>query len=247
MATPALKSLLGAIAGATALSLVTASTAQAAVLNYAFEVKIDQGPYTGIHRGSFRFDDAKLAPCFTMPGNNCATPGDSGLSIVFNFLGNTYTQESDADYSGGREIQNPQDPAGPPVIIPPFKFASVYYFPEQEAKGRNPFLLSLLVMDPESETNFAILGSKFSLGFSKYDDPNNIDDADDPNYAVGKVTYTRLPGLPPEEPSPCQLDPDSCNPAAVPEPSEIAGSVAAVGLLGLVWRVRRKRTPLKLK
>ncbi|MDX2240157.1 MAG: hypothetical protein NW224_05690 [Leptolyngbyaceae cyanobacterium bins.302] len=241
MATPALKSLLGAIAGATALSLVSATTTQAAVLNFAFEVKIDQGPYSGTHKGSFRFDDTKLAPCFTVPSQNCATPGDSGLSITFNFMGNTYTHESDVDYNGGREVEDPQNPTGPRVVMPPFKFASVYYYPDQEKKGLNPYLLSLLVMAPTSDVNFAILGNSFRIGFPTYGDAGNS------AFDLGKITYSRLPGTQPGDPSPCQLDPDSCNPAAVPEPSEIAGSVVAVGLVGLFWRFRRRRTPLKLK
>ncbi len=238
MAKPALKSLLGTIAGATVLTLVEIGAAEAAVLNYTFEVKIDQGPYAGVHKGSFKFDDAKLVPCVSSPGYNCATPGNSGLSLLFNFMGNTYTEKSDVDYSGGRLITNSQ---GEVVKIPPLQFSALYYIPSLEKAGLNPYLLSLVVMPANSQTSFALVGYDFRAGFGTYEQANSPDF----NVLGAKVSYFRLPKSSPGEPSPCQLSPDSCNPAGVPEPGELAGSAVAAGLLTLLWRSRRKKAILK--
>lgn len=236
MARFALKPLLGAIAGATALSCLSPAVAEAAVLRYGFDVTINRGTNAGSNfRGTFEFDDSKLVPCVTAPGNLCATPGDSALRVVFDFMGQRYTEKSDVDYNGRPEFR-----------IPPLKFASLYFIPTLREQGLEPYVLSLLVMAPETQTNFAVLGQVFSFGFPKYSDPMQVGTAEDPTFQVGSVRYTRLPDTRPTDPSPCKTDPDSCNPAAVPEPSEIAGSVVAVGLLGLFWRSRRKKSALKL-
>jgi len=236
MARSALKPLLGAIVGATALTFVSPADAEAAVLRYGFDVTINQGTNAdSTYQGTFEFDDSKLVPCVTSPNDLCATPGDNALKVVFDFMGKRYTEKSDVDYNGRPELR-----------IPPLKFASLYFIPTLKDQGLEPYVLSLLVMAPETQTNFAILGQVFSFGFPKYSDPNQVSTAEDPNFWVGSVKYTRVPELPPEYPSPCQTDPDSCNPAAVPEPSEIAGSVVAVGLLGIFWRSRRKKSPFKL-
>lgn len=230
MARPALKSLMGTIAGATALSLVSIGTAQAAVLNYAFQVRINQGPYQGTHTGAFRFDNASLSPCAVPPLNRpemqCATPSDSGLSVIFNFLGRTYTNTSDFQYT--------------PEAA---KFPALYYYPELEnvpAQWQNifsPYLLSLIVMQPQTTENFAILGNQFFMGFSTIGQINQ-------GTNIGEVFYFRLPTNNPQPPSPCLTNPSSCQGTAVPEPTEIAGTVMAAGILGWLWRSRR-HSPLK--
>lgn len=243
MVKPVLKSLIGAIAGATALSLLTTTTAQAAMFNFAFEVKIDHGPHIGSHRGSFQFEQSRLVSCLYSPNLLCATPTDSALSLSFNFLGNTYSEKDDFHY----EAENA-------------KFAAVYYFASRETVSQelrhlySPYVLSLIVLSPQAEESFAILGDHFFMGFS------SLADAANPARYAGRLSYFQLPDLAPEvpddplkppsvrppkpsDPPPCVTG--TCSSAAVPEPTEIAGSVVAAGLLGLFWKLRRKRIALK--
>ncbi|MDX2229244.1 MAG: PEP-CTERM sorting domain-containing protein [Leptolyngbyaceae cyanobacterium bins.349] len=237
MANPALKSLIGAFAGATALSLGSTSVVEAAVLNFAFEVSINQGPYAGVHKGSFQFDSARLGPCVitTDPNALCATPKDSNLSLIFNLMGTTYTHADDVDYQGVAA-----------------DFPAVYYYPGLENTGTVPYALSYIVMPPKTNISFAVFDVRFFMGF-----PDVGQVATNP--ALGTVTYTRIlspappplppPPLPPAplppappDPSPCELDPASCYVEAAPEPSEIGGTVLAAGLLGLFWRSRRRKS-----
>ncbi|MBF2029776.1 MAG: PEP-CTERM sorting domain-containing protein [Oscillatoriales cyanobacterium C42_A2020_001] len=219
MARPALKSLIAAAAGVTALVVaVEASPVEAAILNYAFEVTIDQGPYAGgIYRGNFKFDDSKLVRCSSASPRLCATPAQSALTLSFTFLNQTYNEQSDADYFTSGQ-----------------SFPAVYYYPERENTTLSPYVLSLIVLPPTSPISFSILGDFFFMGFL------GIGDADDPTKKAGKVSYTLLPDKPPGE-TPCERDPASCEGEAVPEPSEIAGSAVALGLMGLFWRSRRRK------
>jgi len=219
MVNPALKSLIGATVGATALSLVNVCTAQAAVFNLAFRVQIDQGPFQGTHTGSLRFDSAKMVSCPDAPLLKCATPSDDpskdNLSLIFEFMGERYDRTSDFEYATR-------------------KFPAVYASPEL-----NAFALSFIVMPPKSQTSFAILGESFYAGFTNPYQANQ-------GPAIGKVSYFWLNDPKPDPPSPCLTNPASCPGTAVPEPSEIAGSAVAVGLVGLFARSRRKKAKLKL-
>lgn len=227
MASLALKSLIGATASITALGFGGFNTvAEAAVLNYAFEVRIDQGIYRGLHRGAFQFDNSKMTACLTDPTFQCATPGNGDLALSFNFLNNTYTQVDDVDYTG---ISS--------------QFPAIYYDPDLERRGLNPYLLSLIVLPPRANPSFSIIGNRFFLGF------NSIGEAANSANEVGTVSYIRLPDRPPAPlpppPDPCASSSDQCQVEAVPEPAEIAGSVVAVGLLSLFWRSRRRKSAPK--
>ncbi|EKQ70606.1 hypothetical protein OsccyDRAFT_0905 [Leptolyngbyaceae cyanobacterium JSC-12] len=227
MARPALKSLFAAVAGTTALTMaVEASPAKAAILNYAFEVTVTRGSYAGnVYKGSFKFDDAALVPCPQPSVLLCATPAQSALTLSFSFLNQTYNEQSDVDYFSSNQ-----------------SFPAVYYFPNLANTSVEPYALSFVVFPPTSPVSFSVFGDLFFVELSDFDDLR------DPGKAVGTVRYTRLldssPPRLPSDPTPCQVDPDSCNGQAVPEPSEIAGSVVALGLMGLVWRSRRKKATL---
>lgn len=221
MARPALKSLFAAVVGATALvAAVEVSPVKAAILNYAFEVTVDQGPYAGgIYRGNFKFDNSNLVRCSPASTRFCATPAQNALTLSFTFLGQTYNEQSDADYLTSGQ-----------------SFPSVYFYPERVNTTLSPYVLSFIVLPPTSPVSFSILGDYFFTGFS------GIGDANDPAKLSGKVSYTLLPdNKPPGELPPCQVDPKFCEGEAVPEPSEIAGSAVALGLMGLVWRSRRRK------
>lgn len=227
MVTPGLKTWIGAIAGATAIGLMHPITAQAAIFNFAFRVTVDQGPYQGVHTGTFRFDNTRMIDCPNLPNYQCATPRASNLSLTFNFMGTTYTQESDVDFRNETA-----------------QFPAVYYYPEREAlppvSGNpfSPYVLSLIVMPPQTNQSFAILGDSFFTGFNAVHLADKVP-------VTGRVSYFQLPNSSPGTPSPCQIDPDSCQGAAVPEPSEIAGTAIAIGALGLFWRLRRQKTTFK--
>ena len=214
-------SLLGTLAGVTAFtvaSTVGIDPAQAAILNYGFTVSIDQGPYAGTHRGSFRFDTTGMEPCVTNPSRLCATPNSGLLSLQFTFMGNHYDLSSDIDYTN-----------------PTSKFPAVYHYPERATSAFSPYVLSLIVMPPKTTTpSFSILGDYFFMGF------NRVADAANPERIVGQVSYSRLPGGG-AGPIPCEQT-GTCQPAAVPEPGEIAGTAIAGAVLLGIWRSRRQRS-----
>lgn len=226
MGIPGLKQWIGLIAGATAICLMPTTTAQAAILNFAFRVTVDQGPYQGVHTGTFRFDTTRMIDCPNSPKYKCATPTASNLSLLFNFMGTTYTQADDVDF------------------FKPAQFPAVFYYPEREAVPPayrsifSPYVLNLIVMPPQTNESFAILGDSFFTGF------NDVGNADKVPM-TGRVSYFQLPSTSPGLPSPCQLNPASCQGAAVPEPSEIAGTAIAVGVFGLFWRLRRQKGSFK--
>jgi hypothetical protein len=232
MVTPEVKTWIRAIAGATAIGLMHTTTAQATIFNFAFRVTVDQGSYQGVHTGTFRFDTTRMMDCPNSPRYKCATPTASNLSLIFNFMGTTYTQASDVDFANATA-----------------QFPAVYYLPEREAvplESRSlfsPYILSLIVMPPQTNQSFAILGDSFYTGFNAVHEADKVP-------VTGRVSYFQLPNSnpapAPPPPSPCQLNPDSCEgSAAVPEPSEIAGTAIAVGVFGLFWRLRRQKGAFK--
>jgi hypothetical protein len=231
--------LLASTAGVVAtLGISALQPALGATVTYDFSVNIPAGnSYAGTHNGSFSYDDStSLVPCKGTQSVNgqpvqvdtvCAVPEINSLAVQFNFLGNTYTEQQDFDYT----------PNGS-------KFPSLY-FPTVGTIGSAPdFLggLSFLVVPPTSPVGFFIVGSDFFVG--------NIDDGDpyDSGTQVGSVLYALRPITPPDpEPEPPpdtgggDEGDDDGEAVAVPEPSEIAGSAIAVGMLGAAWYWRRKK------
>jgi len=72
------------------------SAAQADVVNYGFTADVTSGVNVGQYYGSLSYDDS------TLTGKGSETIGISqGLSIIFNYLGTTYTEKSDTGYGLG--------------------------------------------------------------------------------------------------------------------------------------------------
>jgi hypothetical protein len=94
--------------------------------------------------------------------------------------------------------------------------------------------LSFLVVPPKADPGFFLLGSEFTVG-----NKGSASEAYFNGELVGLVTYwLKPPTEPGGGPKPCEGS--SC--AAVPEPSELAGGVVSLSLVGLgVWW-RRKVT-----
>jgi len=97
-----------AIAGAACITIgsaVTASSAQALVITNNFRVDITSGTLANqSFFGNFRYDDASL----TGSGLETLDPSNGLQSLSFNFLGTTYTQQSDAGYLDASPDQYPQ-------------------------------------------------------------------------------------------------------------------------------------------
>ena len=66
------------------------SEAQAGVINYGFTVDVTSGANVGQYKGSLSYDDSTL----TRTGSE-NVGRDQGLSILFNYLGTTYTEDND--------------------------------------------------------------------------------------------------------------------------------------------------------
>jgi len=79
-------------AAAALIAVIDTQTAKAATITYDFTVDITSGPLTGTQpTGFFSYDDASLT------GVGLETVGlNDGLSISFNFLGETYSETDDA-------------------------------------------------------------------------------------------------------------------------------------------------------
>lgn len=101
------------------------------------------------------------------------------------------------------------------------------FFPLSATSGG----LSFLVVSPSAPVGFFFVGNTFQIGNTEGDNPYD-------GVEVGKVNYTLRPPDPQPEPPP----PDDGGAVAVPEPSEVAGSVLALGLLGIGWYWRRSKT-----
>jgi hypothetical protein len=223
-----LLTLTATLAG-TALAIGGSAQPAAAVnLSYGFTVNIFAGnPYAGTYRGAFTYDydlaNKPLQPCGG--ANFCATPATHGLTVRFPFLGKTYTEQDDLDFlrTNGLFPQVVYDTPTPTVAN----------------GGLRRLALGFAVIPPTANpTGFFIFGEQFRTG-----ENTDILFAEDGRVqVVGNVAYS-APMFPPAPPPPPPCG-DNC--AAVPEPSEIAGTVVAVGLLGGVWRLRRRRQRLKL-
>lgn len=224
MARPALNPIALTVAGIAALGCVASGApAEAATVTYDFTVDITTGNTVGKYTGNFSFEldpaTNPLRPCSTNSTLLCAFANTHALTLAFNFPGrpnNAYTGADDRD--GGA-------------------FPAVYFTQQNVLVG-----LGFIVGPSATNQSFAILGREFYQGFVDY--PNTTTKAN----LVGAITYAlRPPSGPGSGPGndPCDRDPDSCNPVAVPEPSEIAGSAIAVGLLGgwQVWRKRQRQLP----
>jgi hypothetical protein len=226
MAKHALVICAGSLIGAAAISAAIAPSAKAAFLTYDFTVNVTSGGAIGRYDGNFRFDASKpLILCDAVRGFYCANPVDNNLTVQFDFLGKTYTEKDDSGFN----------------LFPNVVFNS----PVINAQSSQDVALSFLVSPPQAD-GFFIFGGDFRMGrgtdlFSEATSVGNV-----------VIRTLQLPGPQPgpqpgphPEPVPEPCAGDSCT--AVPEPSEIAGSVVALGLLGLVWRSRRKRSTLKVK
>lgn len=97
-----------AIVGAACMAIgsaITASSAQAAIIDYNFQVDATTGNLAGqSFFGSFSYDDAALSdPSIQIidsnTGNSIINATNGLLNLSFNFLGNTYNQTSDSGYS----------------------------------------------------------------------------------------------------------------------------------------------------
>lgn len=231
MANTALKSLLAAAAGATALGLAAIAPAKAATLTYDFTVSLYGEPSVSnpstspiTYKGLFSFDASQPLVNCSSPEEIffCALSGQHNLSVEFGYAGKTYTQQDDRDYGS--------------------LYPAAYFNQTGTLVG-----LSFIVDPSTANTSFAILGREFYQGFSNQEYPQpSKDSTKKAKYKAGEVSYAlRVPDPVPGDPSPCQLDPDSCPTTGVPEPSEIAGSAIAIGLLGMIWRLRRRRVTLK--
>lgn len=136
----------GAIAAGTiSLWSLTSYPADAATLTYGITVDVTQGSYQGIYQGSFSYDNSNpLQPCQDSAAFTCATVKQNKLSVLFNFLGKTYSEKQDTDYEIG--------------------FPAVY-FQNNALAG-----LSFVVTPPTSDISFSILGKSFYIGFDIYPD-----------------------------------------------------------------------------
>lgn len=208
------------------VGVLSSKPAMAATVTYDFTVDVYTGAYVGKYNGSFSYDDS-TAPISCESGGaptSCLTPTDNNLTVLFNFLGNTYTEKNERD-------------SGYPRVF----FPSATNLSLAEANGYGG--LSFLVVSPQAPVGFFFLGYKFRIGNTEGADPYGLE-----NDPVGNVSYTLRPPLPdpqPEptpDPSPDNPPPDDDGATAVPEPSEIGGSALALSLLGIAWYWRRSKT-----
>lgn len=207
------KALISTVAGIAAMvGVLNSKAAMGATVTYDFTVDVYTGAYIGKYNGSFSYDGStQLVPCRSGGVSTvCANRIENNLTVQFDFLGNTYTENQERDLS-----------ADYPRV----------FFPLSETSGG----LSFLVVAPQAPVGFFILGHEFRVGNVEGDNPY------DSGVPVGTVAYTlRSPQPDPQPGPPPDPDPDN-GAAAVPEPSEIAGSTLALGLLGLGWYRRRSK------
>lgn len=86
--------VLTSVATAISVAAISIKPTQAAVINYDFTVDVTSGDNPGQYSGSFRYDDSTLTNTgFEKIGT------ERGLAVVFNYLGNTYTEKDDIDYA----------------------------------------------------------------------------------------------------------------------------------------------------
>lgn len=131
---------VGAIAaGVIPLWHLTANSAQAVTLTYDMTVDVTQGNYQGTYQGSFSYDASEsLKTCQDSFVFTCATVEQNNLSVLFNFLGKTYSENHDRDY----ELDFP-----------------AVYFQDNALAG-----LSLVVTPPTSDIVSRFWARTFTLG-----------------------------------------------------------------------------------
>ncbi len=215
---------LATVAGTTALSFIVATNpAQAARITYNFTIDVSTGQYTGTYQGRFSYDDAVLTGKNPNSGTpeeelESVSPSFGELEVSFNFLGVQYTEEDDAAFS-----------SFPKVYFDNGQFVGLSFL--VTASGSNPgfFIVPKQVKEfgkeVEEKGGFLVGTTNFSFG----------------ELVSTLITYQRVLGGAgdPEDPE----DPT----AAVPEPSEIAGSIFALGLLGLGLKLRKRNKPFQPK
>jgi hypothetical protein len=87
------KSLGVATLAAISFAAVEAMPTQAATIKYNFTANVTSGSNPGQYFGSFQYDDSFLT------GLGLETLGvENSLKVAFNFLGNNFTEEDDADF-----------------------------------------------------------------------------------------------------------------------------------------------------
>ncbi|MEJ1933248.1 PEP-CTERM sorting domain-containing protein [Nostoc sp. NIES-2111] len=87
------KSLSIATLAAISFAAVEAIPTQAATIKYKFTANVTSGSNPGEYLGSFQYDDSFLT------GLGLETLGiEDGLKVTFNYLGETFTEEDDADF-----------------------------------------------------------------------------------------------------------------------------------------------------
>jgi hypothetical protein len=198
---------------AAVVGVLNSKAAMGATVTYDFTVDVYTGAYIGKYNGSFSYaGSTTLVPCKSGGVQTvCANRIENNLTVQFDFLGNTYTENQERDLS-----------ADYPRV----------FFPLSETSGG----LSFLVVSPRAPVGFFILGHTFRVGNTEGDDPYGSEEDN-----VGNVVYKlRLPNPDTQPGPPPDPAPDN-GAAAVPEPSEIAGSTLALGLLGLGWYRRRSK------
>lgn len=228
-----LKTVSAIAAGAISLGSLTSKPAQAVTLTYEMTVDVTQGNYQGTYQGSFSYDNSNpLQPCQNSAAFTCATVKQNKLSILFNFLGKTYSEKQDLDYELG--------------------FPAVY-FQNNALVG-----VSFIVIPPTSDISFSILGKDFYIGFETY--PDN--ETQQGKVGTVSYKLKQLPPTPPPAPTPTPTPPPAPTPPptptptpppaptpppscserceSIPEPSEMAGSALAIALLGLGLKLRPK-------
>ncbi|WP_421656474.1 PEP-CTERM sorting domain-containing protein [Leptothermofonsia sp. ETS-13] len=211
---------LATVVGATALSFMVATNpAQAARITYNFTINVPTGEYTGTYQGNFSYDDAVLTGKNPTPTTlESVSPSFGELEVEFNFLSVQYTEEDDAAF---------------------FSFPKVY-FDNGQFVG-----LSFLVVASGTNPGFFIVPKQVTEFGKEVEEKGGLL-VGTTNFSFGElistlITYQRVLGGAgdPEDPE----DPT----AAVPEPSEIAGSLLGLGLLSLGLRLRKRNKPFQPK
>lgn len=218
------KSAIATTVGLVGLSLpLMAQPAHAFFVTYDFDVNVRSGIYAGNYTGSFQFNQSALSagPECNDPLNSntlkCAQAAlDKGaLTVQFNFLDANLRPKT---YTERDDIEYS---AG---------FPAVYFNLADEFRG-----LGFFVAKNASNPGFFILNEKFYVGTTTYDSVG-----DSTLLKAATVKY-RLAEVPPP-PDPAEGPRPNCNTAAVPEPSEVLGSVVALGSLSAAFYLRRRKT-----
>lgn len=218
------KSAIATTVGLVGLSLpLMTQPAHAFFVTYDFDVNVRSGIYAGNYTGSFQFNQSALSagPECNDPLNSntlkCAQAAlDKGaLTVQFNFLDANLRPKT---YTERDDIEYS---AG---------FPAVYFNLADEFRG-----LGFFVAKNASNPGFFILNEKFYVGTTTYDSVG-----DSTLLKAATVKY-RLAEVPPP-PDPAEGPRPNCNTAAVPEPSEVLGSVVALGSLSAAFYLRRRKT-----